>query len=86
MREVGMALVSYAFIVMISFMVMPAHAMEITCYSDGKKIYHGYPADVRYADGIILFKEPHSKQRVYINADCVVRLDAEAHNRPKNKH
>ncbi len=56
------------------FISMPSLADRIVCYQNGKVIYKANVHNVGYADGIISFVENGSKQSVFTNSDCLIRI------------
>ena len=48
-------------------------AMEISCYSSTKLIYHGYTKDVYYNDNFLVFYDKKQNKSIYIRAECVIK-------------
>ena len=60
-------------LLLISFQVL---AERIKCFSNGTVIYNDVGKNLKYGDGILVFKETKSGKIVFISADCVVRVKA----------
>ncbi len=60
--------------IIIFFLFFPllSNAMEITCYSMQKKIYHGYSDNVYYNDNFLIFYDKKQNKSIYIRAECVL--------------
>lgn len=85
MREIWMAIAALVLTISMGVFASYAKAMEITCYSQSKEIYHGKAKDVRYADGILLFMDSKTNKRIFVDADCIVMIDKSEAHHPKKK-
>lgn len=51
-----------------------ASAANIACYSSGHLIYSGIGIHPEYMDGIFSWKDPKTKEIVFISADCIIKV------------
>jgi hypothetical protein len=61
-------------IILTIFLMFPiiTNGMEITCYSSGKQIYHGYSSHLYYNDNFIILYDNKINKSIYVRAECVM--------------
>jgi len=60
------------FLFLISMLPCLCLATEITCYSSGKQIYHGYGTRIVYSDDFLAFTEKKTKNQIAIFSECML--------------
>lgn len=48
--------------------------IEISCFSDGKRIYHGYGRSVEYNDDYFTFTENKSNHQILVFGECMFKV------------